>query len=605
MEVKFNYLFVAVFLYISNIGAQQSFYELNQIQTIEITFAESNWDHILDSLKATTEGYFSASKVVINGTSFSNVGVKYKGNSSYDATSPKNPLHISLDKFQDQNYQDIKDIKLSNCYDDPSMIREVLSYQILKDYMECPQANFAKVFVNGTYMGLYSNVEDISKSFCADRFFSKKGNTFFKCSPVVKPGPNTKSNLKYISSDSTAYYNFYELKSNSGWSDLISLANTVSNNPTSASNELDMDRIIWMLAYNNLLVNLDSYSGAFCQNYYLYKDNTGLFNPIIWDLNLSFGGLPFAGSSNSSLGSLSKEQMQQLPIALHANDPYWPLINIIMKNATYKKMYVAHMKTIMEEVFQNDQYINLAQSLQLLIKNATEEDSNKFFSYQAFLNGLNEDQSVGNYVVPGIQNLINGRKIYLSSTAEFNYLQPSISTPRLMFSKTDSMCLITVNSEQSLSVFLGFRLNNATRSTLLPMFDDGLHGDGLANDHIYGLTIKCDPVNSQFYIYAENDNAGSFSPSRAAFKYYTINELNTTHTVKQTHSIVFNNPFSNELSIHSKLDQPSDLIIYNEMGIKMFQSRFSDVISIDTQNWKPGIYFIKLDQEITKGILTR
>ena len=408
--MKSNYLFVAIFLYISNIGAQQSFYELNQIQTIEITFAESNWDQILDSLKATTEGYFSASKVVINGTSFLNVGVKYKGNSSYDATSPKNPLHISLDKFQDQNYQDIKDIKLSNCYDDPSMIREVLSYQILKDYMECPQANFAKVYVNGTYMGLYSNVEDISKSFCADRFFSKKGNTFFKCSPVVKPGPNTKSNLKYISADSTAYYNFYELKSNSGWSDLISLANTVSNNPTSASNELDLDRIIWMLAYNNLLVNLDSYSGAFCQNYYLYKDNTGLFNPIIWDLNLSFGGLPFAGSSNSSLGSLSKEQMQQLPIALHANDPYWPLINIIMKNATYKKMYVAHMKTIMEEVFQNDQYITLAQSLQLLIKNATEEDSNKFFSYQAFINGLDVDQSVGNYVVPGIQNLINGRK---------------------------------------------------------------------------------------------------------------------------------------------------------------------------------------------------
>ena len=73
----------------------------------------------------------------------------------------------------------------------------------------------------------------------------------------------------------------------------------------------------------------------------------------------------------------------------------------------------------------------------------------------------------------------------------------------------------------------------------------------------------------------------------------------------QTLSIVFNNPFSNQLSIHSKLNQPSDLIIYNEMGIKMFQSRFSDVISIDTQNWKPGIYFIKLDQEITKGILTR
>ncbi|MCI1265862.1 MAG: CotH kinase family protein [Saprospiraceae bacterium] len=603
--MKLDYLFVTALLYISNIGAQQTFYELDQIQTIEITFAESNWDQILDSLKATTEGYLSASEVVINSSPFLNVGVKYKGNSSYDATSLKNPLHISLDKFQDQNYQNIKDIKLSNCYDDPSMIREVLSYQILNDYMECPQANFAKVFVNGSYMGLYSNVEDISKSFCADRFFSKKGNTFFKCSPVVKPGPNTKSNLKYLSADSTAYYNLYELKSNSGWSDLISLANTVSNNPTAAPNELDLDRIIWMLAYNNLLVNLDSYSGAFCQNYYLYKDNTGLFNPIIWDLNLSFGGLPFAGSSNSSLGSLSKEQMQQLPIALHANDPYWPLINIIMKNATYKKMYVAHLKTIHEEVFQNDQYLSLAQSLQSLIREAAEQDNNKFFSYQAFLNGLNEDQSVGNYVVPGIQNLINGRKTYLSSTAEFNYLQPIISTPRLIFSKTDSMCLITVSSEQSQSVFLGFRFNYATRSTLLPMYDDGLHGDGLANDHIYGLSIKSDPVNSQFYIYAENDNAGSFSPARAAFKYYTINELNTTHTVKQTHSIVFNNPFSNELTIHSIEDHPSELIIYNELGIKIHQSNFFDQTSINTHYWKPGLYFIKLNHEIEKALLMR
>ena len=33
--MKSNYLFVAIFLYISNIGAQQSFYELNQLQTID------------------------------------------------------------------------------------------------------------------------------------------------------------------------------------------------------------------------------------------------------------------------------------------------------------------------------------------------------------------------------------------------------------------------------------------------------------------------------------------------------------------------------------------------------------------------------------------
>ena len=42
--------------------------------------------------------------------------------------------------------------------------------------------------------------------------------------------------------------------------------------PPVAEKVLDVDRALWMLAFNNVLVNLDSYSGAFRQNYYLYHD---------------------------------------------------------------------------------------------------------------------------------------------------------------------------------------------------------------------------------------------------------------------------------------------------------------------------------------------
>ncbi|MBK7338404.1 MAG: CotH kinase family protein [Saprospirales bacterium] len=47
--------------------------------------------------------------------------------------------------------------------------------------------------------------------------------------------------------------------------------------------------MLWMLAINNVLVNLDSYVGGFAQNYYLYRDSTGIFHPVIWDLNLALG----------------------------------------------------------------------------------------------------------------------------------------------------------------------------------------------------------------------------------------------------------------------------------------------------------------------------
>src|SRR5205085_8540756 len=102
----------------------------------------------------------------------------------------------------------------------------------------------------------------------------------------------------------------------------------------SIDNSIDMDRMMWMLAFNTVSVNLDSYTGVFCQNYYLYKDNTNRFNPIPWDLNMAFGGFPFVGVVNSSMGSLTIANMQQLSPTFHSSDPYWPVINDVMNNAS-------------------------------------------------------------------------------------------------------------------------------------------------------------------------------------------------------------------------------------------------------------------------------
>jgi len=38
---------------------------------------------------------------------------------------------------------------------------------------------------------------------------------------------------------------------------------------------LNVDRTLWMLAFNNTIANLSSYSGQQSQNFYLYKDQYG------------------------------------------------------------------------------------------------------------------------------------------------------------------------------------------------------------------------------------------------------------------------------------------------------------------------------------------
>jgi len=107
--------------------ATDPFYNLNIVQKIELFFARQDWDFALDSCKTGPGGYFKADSIIINGTKLENVGVKYKGNSSYDSTRVKNPFNIALDQYQSQTYQGFKTIKMANVYQDPSMIREVLA----------------------------------------------------------------------------------------------------------------------------------------------------------------------------------------------------------------------------------------------------------------------------------------------------------------------------------------------------------------------------------------------------------------------------------------------------------------------------------------------
>ena len=304
-------LFSGLSSFIQKVNAQ-SFYDINTIQTIELYFSQPNWDYMMDTAKAGSGSYILADSVRINGMSIDSVGVKYKGNSSYNSSRVKNPLHIELDHFKsDHIYDGITDIKLNNGFKDPTLVRETVTYTIARNYMSAPRANYARLYINGQYIGLYTNVEAITKKFVFNHFGSKN-NTFFKCNPLYTGG--NKSNLAYLGADSSLYYNSYEIKSDAGWTHLVELISILNNNPTLINNYIDIDRVLWMHAFNNLLVNLDSYTGAISQNYYLYKSDNGSFNTVIWDVNESFGCF-----NNTGTGTLSLTQMQQLSPWLHLN----------------------------------------------------------------------------------------------------------------------------------------------------------------------------------------------------------------------------------------------------------------------------------------------
>lgn len=518
----------------------QDFYDTNTINTIEITFSETNWDQILDTYYANDNDEKLMGSVVINGEPFDSIGVKFKGNSTYSANNRKNPLHIELDYLIKQDYDGYESIKLSNGKNDPSFVREVLSYQIARKYMNAPLSNYAKVYINGSFYGMFSSSEAINGDFVDRRLDADKDNTRLKCNPEDTFSGNG-SSLEYLGTSESSYYNYYELKSDSGWQDLIDLTYGLVNEPAEIETILDIDRAIWMLAFDNVLVNLDSYIGPFRQNYYLVKDDNDLFLPILWDLNESFGafeaidmntggggpgggpgggrGIPNDATGATNEADLAASTLSELDPYLREGDNTYPLLKMIFDNDRYKKMYIAHCKTMLEENFENGWYETEANALQSLIANDVLDDPNAFYTSTQFYGNIDNTQDN----TLGITELMEDRITYLNNQAAFNYTQPTITA----ITSPDEIApysTITITAEiaDANYVELGYRHSKDEVFTKIQMYDDGNHNDGAANDQIYGISFLVDESNTHYYIYAENSDAASFSPKRAQFEYYKI-----------------------------------------------------------------------------------
>ena len=507
--------------------AQSGFYDIGTIQVIEVTFPFQDWDNRMDTAVAGADGYTLASTVKINGTVFDSVGVRFKGNSSYRSTNAKNPLHIELDYVKNQAYQGYSDIKLSNGYQDPSLIREALAYEILDKYMIAPKANFARVYINGSYYGLFTSDESISKKF-ADKYFNSSALPIVKGTPPAGAGPGSTAlpTLVYHGTDSssTLYTAAYDLKSSYGWGDLIRLTDTLNNKPAAISSILDVDKALWMHVFNNLLINLDSYLGTFAQNYYLLEDRNGRFNAIVWDLNMAFGSFTMAAS-----GGLNTSQMQQLIPTDGSTNASRPLISKLLAIPEYKRRFLAHYRTMLKNEFTSGSYLTRANALMSLIDSSVQADNGKFYTYTNFHNSLTSTVAgsgpgPGGQGVVGISQLMSARISYLQGLSMLTASAPVITNSVLEPAAPVRGQSVTIKASVSngTTLTLGYRFNLLDKFSYKTMYDDGAHNDGAASDGVFGTQLQVNGGQIQYYFYAENANAGTFLPEKAEFEFFTV-----------------------------------------------------------------------------------
>jgi len=301
-----------------------------------------------------------------------------------------------------------------------------------------------------------------------------------------------------------------------------------------------------MHALNYSMINFDSYIG-YGQNYYLYKDQANQWNPIIWDLNMSFGGFRLTDASQQYFNGFDITQAQNMDPLIHHiffSVAPRPLLTKLFENERNRKMYLAHIRTIMEENFVNQDYFVRGQTLQNLIDQDVQNDTNKFYTYSDFTTNLTSQVSLVASICPGITQLMDSRSTYLNSYLGYSG-EPTILniayTPQNFILGDDIW--ITAEVIDATFAKLVYRFGKNERFKSVEMYDDGNHNDGTSGDGIYGCKISNCSNSLDYYLYADNDSAGVFSPVRAAYQYYTI------QTTIQPGDLVINEMMSNNVSI--------------------------------------------------------
>jgi hypothetical protein len=518
-------LFFLIFLPLAVLAqtgkSTRNLFDNKTVGEIRLTLPGAKWSDALDSMRIYGMGMM-VGNAVVDGVRYEGAGVRFRGDKSYQVGLKRNPMSIRLNHTNtDANHQGYTSLKLSSALRDPSLVREMLFAEIASKYMPMPQMSYTKLYINEEYVGIFINVESIEKTFLENNYGSS-GNTFIKAG-VDYPAPSPAeckqgiyASLEY-EDKVECYKNNFELNSATGWNDLQELARTLNNDPGKIDKILDVDRTLWMLALNNVMVNLNSYSGNHSLNYYLYKDDNGRFQPILWDLNLAFGSYKNTGRGSD----LELKELQNLDPLLHADNLYKPLIHFLLKDPLNKKMYLSHVRQIVEEHFSNGAYEKRAQELQGMIVVAFSDDKNKTYSLDDFQRSLRE--TVGKKSkIPGLVELMSKRASYLKRHPELSALAPAISDisvqgrGKFENQKLNTFRISAKSDRFPRRMMLYYRMSNKAVYTPVIMSEEG-NAEGSSSARVFSVNIEASNPDATLEYYIVSETAGTVGISPAGY----------------------------------------------------------------------------------------
>lgn len=390
-------------------------YASNVVRTFFLEFESRDWEKELAEFKGTDVEV--PAKLTVDGKVYPDVGVHFRGSSSFGMVGEgsKRSLNLSMDfVHEEQRLLGYRTINLLNAHRDPSFLRSMLYYHIARHYLPAPQANHARVVINGESWGVYVNVQQFNKDFTREWF----GGT--KVARWKVPGsPRGDAGLSYLGEDVAAYRKKYDLKTKDDpkvWAALIRLCKVITETPSDKLEVvlrplLDLDETISFLAIENVLINSDGYWTR-ASDFELCLDEKLKFHIVPYDSNETFNRPERRG------GTIDGVDLDPFAGAQDANKP---LLNRLLKAPSLRQRYLERVREIATRWLDWKTLGPLATQWHKAIAEDVKADTRKLSSTESFQQSI-EGGSAGTM---SLKSFADERRAYLLNHPEVKALPNS------------------------------------------------------------------------------------------------------------------------------------------------------------------------------------
>ncbi len=268
------------------------------LQRVELWLNSSDWAKLKAAFQENT--YYPAD-LTWNGQTVRNVGIRSRGLGSRSSTKPG--LRVDFDRYSGQQFLGLKSLVLDNLTQDRTGVKETVAMRFFTRLgIPAPRETHTRLYVNGTYAGLYGLVEPVDKVMMG-RVFGSIGDDvqndgyLFEYNYVL----GNAWRFTYDGADLAPYKSRFAVKTNESHADskiwgpieeLVRLANTTDTAlfEQTIGPKLDLTAFVRYIAAQNFIAENDGFNGYDgMNNFYLYRlENSASHVFISWDEDNAF-----------------------------------------------------------------------------------------------------------------------------------------------------------------------------------------------------------------------------------------------------------------------------------------------------------------------------